>query len=580
MLIIASTVYMAVTMNHLECSGRQHRILVVDDDHMLNALFCNFLNSKGFVTISAESLQAAITVFNDNTYVDLVLLDYQLGDGSGMELFSAKAFVQLSDKPPVIMVSANQDPDFLEACFVGGASDYIIKPVNLFLLALKVQALLNSVALQQLISQQNTELEAFKRESEREEAVAKFTYEYLLRRNSYAIDGITIRLQSFASFSGDMALARRSPTGDLFFMLADATGHGLSAAITIMPVVTIFNTMVDKGYSLPKIISEMNKKLLNDTPEDRFVAAILMEFNYTKNTLSVWNGAMPSVYWIKDREIIYKFPSTTMALGILDEAIFDDAVTTLELPTSGFICAHSDGLSEQVNAHNQPFTVGRIERLLVTGAGDVTQLLTDELQQHVGDVKYNDDVSICVLEPAKIFAALQSQMASVAAMDSFPQARDAFSLTIKITGDRLASCELPVQCNQFLQSIALDRASCHTVFAILNEMVSNGLDHGVLRLPSDLREGPDSFSNYVTERARRLNNLSENDYIELNITWKMLEGVKRLVISCRDSGTGFDPDSLIDLPSNFLAGRGLMMIRKLATVVEIIPPGNEIRVIL
>lgn len=547
---------------------------------MLNSLFCSFLNSKGFEVLSAESLGAAVSVFERKEVVDLVLLDYELGDGYGMELFNAPTFVNLDKKPPVIMVSANEDPLFLEQCFFGGVSDYIIKPVNLFLLALKVQALLNASTLQGLISQQNIRLEEFKQEAEREEAVAKFTYEYLLRRNSPVIPGITIHLQSFSSFSGDIALAKRSPTGDLFFMLADATGHGLSAAITIMPVVTIFNTMVDKGFLLPHIVSEMNKKLVNDTPADRFVAAILLEFNPTKNLLSVWNGGMPRACWVDKGEITHRFSSTTMALGILDDAIFDANVTTLELPTSGFLCAYSDGLYEQVNANRQAFGIERVEQLLKSSEPNKVQLLINELQFHADGMKYDDDVSICVLEPEKIFVALNEASTPQANAITEAKANDDFEWHVKITGDRLAHCEIPALCNQFLQGVSLEQKLCQKVFAIVSEMVSNGLDHGVLGLSSAIKEEPDGFMNYFEERATRLSKLSENDYIELSVKWVNESGAQNLMISCRDSGPGYPFEVNADPSLNRFSGRGLLMIKKLSKSVEVIAPGNLVKAIL
>ncbi len=567
-------------MEFLSLPSLTYRILVVDDDYMLNSLFCSFLNSKGFEVVSAESLSTAVSVFERKEHIDLILLDYELGDGYGMGLFEAPAFADLDKKPPVIMVSANEDPLFLEQCFFGGVSDYIIKPVNLFLLALKVQALLNSAALQNLISQQNITLEEFKQEAEREEAVAKFTYEYLLRRNSPVIPGITIHLQSFSSFSGDIALAKRSPTGDLFFMLADATGHGLSAAITIMPVVTIFNTMVEKGFLLPHIVTEMNKKLVNDTPSDRFVAAILLEFNPTKNLLSVWNGGMPSACWVDKGKITHRFSSTTMALGILDDAIFDANVTTLELPTSGFLCAYSDGLYEQINASRQAFGIPRVEQLLTSSEPNKVQLLMNELQAHADGMKYDDDVSICVLEPEKIFLVQDEAATPVTTAITDVKVTDDFEWQVKITGDRLMRCEIPALCNQFLQGVSLDQKLCQRVFAIVSEMVSNGLDHGILGLSSAMKEEPDGFMNYFEERAARLSKLSESDYIELSVKWIKESDAGNLLISCRDSGPGYPFETHADPSLNRYSGRGLLMIKKLSKSVEVVAPGNLVKAIL
>ena len=307
----------------LNTSYKTSRILVVDDDEMLNYLFCSFLNSKGLETVSAHNLAEAIQSLSNDSQIDLILLDYQLGDGVGMDLLAPARLVAYKSKPPVIMISANEEPKFLEECFSGGVDDYIIKPVNLSLLALKVSALIKSVAMQKLIKAQNDELEAFKAEAEREEQIAKFTYEYLLRQNSHKYDGVDTWLKSFAAFSGDMMLVKKSPGGNFYFILADATGHGLSAAITIMPVVTIFNSMVTKGFHVQKIVTELNRKLIADTPADRFVAAVVIEINPFRREFNIWNGGMPSALWVNNGKIIHRFQSNHMALGILDEMQFD-----------------------------------------------------------------------------------------------------------------------------------------------------------------------------------------------------------------------------------------------------------------
>ena len=379
-------------------------ILVVDDDELLNALFCQFLQDKGFKVLFAYSLAGAMQILKTDLQIDLILLDYQLGDGNGLDFLTEVNCYGFLNQPPVIMVSGNEEPDFLENCFSCGVADYIIKPVNLSLLALKVSALIKTVALQRVITSQNAELECFKQNAEREEAVAKFTYEYLLGQHSQHIDGVSIWLKSSSSFSGDIALARISSSDDLYFLLADATGHGLSAAITIMPVVSIFNAMVIKGFDIQSIVTEINKKLIRDTPQDRFVAAIFIRVHQQLKKIDVWNGGMPTAYWIDDGCILQSFRSRHMALGILDEDMFDDSVVTCDFPAQGTIVAYSDGLTEETNPAGFSFSSVRVTELVQTQNTDLQTLLINALKYHAGRNEYSDDVSICTIDLQKIFA--------------------------------------------------------------------------------------------------------------------------------------------------------------------------------
>lgn len=555
-------------------------ILVIDDDDFLNELFCQFLMTKGFQTESAHSFAEAIAQLNLHSNVDLILLDYQLGDGTGLELLAKiKGYLERM-QTPVIMVSGNEDPVFLEECFAAGVADYIIKPVNLSLLALKVSALIKSVNLQRLISLQNIELERFKREAEREESIAKLTYEYLLNQNSQLIDGVSIWLKPSTSFSGDIALAKLSPSGDLYFLLADATGHGLSAAITVMPVVSIFNSMVAKGFHIQAIVAELNRKLVRDTPPDRFVAAVLIQIQQERKELDVWNGGMPAIYWTDNGEVKREFKSQHMALGILDEEFFDATIETCEIEESGTILIYTDGLIEEADENGVSFSSARVLDVIKAAPIDLQQTLINELAVHTGRDLYRDDVSICTLNPQVILKSCALQLHENLSHGYVQEDIGEFSWSVKITGKKIANCELPPLCNKFLRYIDLNQYFCQIVFLVVSEMVSNAIDHGILKLDSTLKDAPEGFARYFAERERRLSQLTSNDAIELRLEWVAGACQHQLLLSVKDSGAGY-----VHVDQNIsdnlgLSGRGLELIRSLAKSVEVIAPGNMIKAVI
>lgn len=559
---------------------KSHRILVVDDDDMLNELLCDFLRNKNFETCSAYSVQDAKQLLKVDQCIDLVLLDYELGDGNGLELLMELNSNAALEVPPVIMISVNEDSDFLQSCFSCGVADYIIKPVNLSLLALKVAALIKSVTLQQVISRQNYELARFKQEAEREEAVAKFTYEYLLGQNSQPVNGVDIWLKASSSFSGDIALAKTSPSGDLYFMLADATGHGLSAAITIMPAVSIFNSMVSKGFHIQPIVTELNRKLIRDTPHDRFVAAIIVQIQKDQNEMHVWNGGMPTAYWVNDGEILQRFRSRHMALGILDDDMFDSNTETYRFSNEGFIFACSDGLLEENDDRDECFSEGKLIDIIKSKPQNLHQALVSSLQNHAGRDSYRDDVSICTLTPGKMLLGSSRLIASSALSRQLETSIGDFSWSVKLSGRKIEKCEVPPLVNKFLQYVGVNQQVCQIVFLVVSEMVSNAIDHGLLRLESAIKEKMDGFDFYFRERERRLSYLTDMDTIELVLEWKAHQEHPQLIISVRDSGLGYDLNSLAGSPDNQLFGRGLHLIRSLAQSVEVEPPGNFIKAVI
>lgn len=554
---------------------KKSRVLVVDDDEMLNLLLCSFLNSKGLEALSATSLCDAREILQRDSTLDVIILDYLLGDGVGMDLLMPDAVTAHVNFPPVIMISTNDEAGFLERCFNGGVNDYLIKPINLSLLALKVEALIKSVGMQRLIQTQKEALENFKAEAEREEQIAKFTYEYLLRQNSYNYQGVDVWLKSFSAFSGDMALVKKSPSGNLYFILADATGHGLAAAITILPVVTIFNSMVSKGFHLQKIVSEINRKLVTDTPADRFVAAVVIEINPFKRTFHIWNGGMPAVLWVNQGQVNHQFRSTHMALGILNENMFDASVTTIDLPEDGFIFAYSDGLTEQENAQYEAFSGARLINTIAQQPPKLLHELAQRLFAHAGTQNYSDDVSACIIQPDLVFNDLSDAAAQI--NHQLPSIMHAFEWSVKLSGHQLERCEIPPLCSHFLDQVGVDQYLCQKIFSVLAEMVSNALDYGVLGLSSSIKENSNGFIQYFYQREERLKALTDNDFIKISIYWQPAKTEGRIVVEVEDSGAGYEfVETLNDLEPRY-PGRGSELIRQLAESVEIIAPGNKIR---
>jgi two-component system, HptB-dependent secretion and biofilm response regulator len=564
----------------LETEKTKSKILVVDDDEMLNYLFCSFLESKEFVVISALSITDAKKILQTHNDIDVMLLDYQLGDGVGTDLLHNDVVATYSKPVSTIMISANEEPEFLEQCFNVGVQDYLIKPVNLSLLALKVNALIKSVALQQLVVEQKNELEVFKAEAEREEQVAKFTYEYLLNQYSQPQDGIEVWLKSFAAFSGDMAIAKKSPSGSLYFMLADATGHGLSAAITIMPVLGVFSSMVAKGFHIQQIVSELNRKLLSDTPADRFIAASVFEISPFRKEICVWNGSMPSVYWINNGKVVHQFKSRNMALGILDPEFFDANIETISLPSEGFVFTFTDGLSEQEDHKREPFSAKRVLEVVAQEPEELLNEIAIELLLHAQTNRYDDDVSICIIDPKKVFPDLGHVLESATTQTVSSTQKTPFTWQVKLSGKKLGQCDIPPLCNHFLQQIGCDQSICQKIFVIVAEMVSNSIDHGVLNLSSSMKEDAEGFVQYFDEREKRLKALTEKDFVVVSLLWNSEAAPERLIIEVEDSGKGFMKKVVAVENKPGMSGRGNDLIDSIAESVEIFPPGNKIRAIV
>ncbi|MCR4762670.1 MAG: response regulator transcription factor [Lachnospiraceae bacterium] len=109
--------------------------LIVDDETELAQMTAEYFRMFDVATEYVESGEACLRFFEENT-ADLVLLDINLGDGSGFDVCKKlREDLQL----PILFISARQsDDDVLIALSIGG-DDYIKKPYSLSVLLAKVK---------------------------------------------------------------------------------------------------------------------------------------------------------------------------------------------------------------------------------------------------------------------------------------------------------------------------------------------------------------------------------------------------------------------------------------------------------
>ncbi|MBQ8634015.1 MAG: response regulator transcription factor [Lachnospiraceae bacterium] len=115
------------------------KILVVEDDSELNQLFCRTLNRNGYVALGAFDAAQALVMLEKEA-IDLIISDVMMPGMDGFEFVK-----QLRDAKmtlPIMMITAKSDIKDKQSGFSSGADDYMVKPVDLQEMLLRVQALL------------------------------------------------------------------------------------------------------------------------------------------------------------------------------------------------------------------------------------------------------------------------------------------------------------------------------------------------------------------------------------------------------------------------------------------------------
>lgn len=113
---------------------RLKKILVVEDDMMLNSGLCYNLALDGYTAIPAKSVSSALAELQKSRF-DLAILDINLPDGDG---FSLCAKIKSTYNMPILFLSARDFEEDILNGFDLGADDYVTKPFNINILLKKV----------------------------------------------------------------------------------------------------------------------------------------------------------------------------------------------------------------------------------------------------------------------------------------------------------------------------------------------------------------------------------------------------------------------------------------------------------
>ena len=114
-------------------------ILVVEDDTVLNKSFCSALKKNGYTAFAAKDGLEALDII-DHEHIDLVVSDIMMPHMNGYELCENLRLAYPS--LPILMVTARDAFSDKQLGFLAGTDDYMVKPIDLGEMILRVGALL------------------------------------------------------------------------------------------------------------------------------------------------------------------------------------------------------------------------------------------------------------------------------------------------------------------------------------------------------------------------------------------------------------------------------------------------------
>jgi DNA-binding response OmpR family regulator len=114
-------------------------ILVVEDDLKLNQIVCTHLNDNGYKTTGCLNVQDAYEAMYNSAF-DLIISDIMMPGIDGFEF--ARTVRDINKTIPILFMTARDDMAAMKKGFLAGIDDYMVKPINMDELVLRIGALL------------------------------------------------------------------------------------------------------------------------------------------------------------------------------------------------------------------------------------------------------------------------------------------------------------------------------------------------------------------------------------------------------------------------------------------------------
>lgn len=253
---------------------------------------------------------------------------------------------------------------------------------------------------EQQLQQNATLLQAYFDHSQSEQQLAVRLMEKLLHRPGLRDPRLRYQVMATENFSGDIVAASRSPEGRFYALLADATGHGLAAAISVLPVLALFYRMTRLNRTIRELVVEINQQLRESMPVGRFVAATVVCLDEISLDGEIWVGGTPEAYLLDaEGRPVTRFQSENLALGILDSDEIDCQPRSFRWAPGSQLLMYSDGLLEASDGEGCQFgSDGVLGAIAGTPAATRFQALEQALAQHLGNSPAADDVSLMLID--------------------------------------------------------------------------------------------------------------------------------------------------------------------------------------
>ncbi|MBI2149941.1 MAG: SpoIIE family protein phosphatase [Acidobacteria bacterium] len=189
-------------------------------------------------------------------------------------------------------------------------------------------------------------------------------------------------------------------TGELFGVLADVSGKGISASLLSSMLLGCLQMQLRGGVAVDEALNRLNRFLCEKSSASRFVTMFLFTLDSNGGGRFISAGHNPSYVFRAAASEIEELNSNNMIVGAFAFASFQSA--RLEMNKGDVLVAYSDGLTEAENPQGEMLGEERVKKVIQaeapSGSERLEQKLLETIQNFTAGRSQTDDITIMIVE--------------------------------------------------------------------------------------------------------------------------------------------------------------------------------------
>jgi sigma-B regulation protein RsbU (phosphoserine phosphatase) len=376
-------------------SIKNYNILCIDDSRLTRAFIRNTLAPLNMEIHEAENGRKGLELLNSMMF-DLILLDIVMPVMDGFDFIREFHKRDVKEFIPVILMTGLDD---LKSKIKGlniGADDYLVKPLNEEELIARVFSLLR-------LKKANSDLYRANQQIKRELEAAKKIQQFIIPEDFSFIDypeisGLYLPIEDIG---GDFFDCYRLDDNRSAFLIADVTGHGIPAALTMTMSKMLFNIYSLKFASTSELMKEVNRQLKGILLDMQYITAFYMIYDNSEKTLAFSNaGHTRTLFYKSSTSQVIALDSFGWFLGISDNTDYEEK--KINVNPGDRLILYTDGITEAKNRNGEELGEIGLARFIKNNRNlqgkSFCSSLIDMINKYTEKAEINDDIAFLNIE--------------------------------------------------------------------------------------------------------------------------------------------------------------------------------------